>query len=420
MRPAARNPAALSFLIAFALTAMHAAAQELTFPENSGVRRQLADAIRAPLFEAVSARTQLVEERGSGIEVQFRVVTQGDDFYLLFINRQDGGFAIENEGSWVIKRSLRDGSFLQAKVFLDGDPNSYVRLFPRGERTRMDLYLYGYPAYRDIVVPIEFDRLLTDPFSQIIDATRESVDWRLVLPRQPLPEDAVVEGMVSVLRSRLPLPDHDDGAMDSGGKLVSIRTLQVLNQGGLNCSGFAKWIVDGLYYPRTGRLLSIEALKEKRVELPVSAKGLRAQGLEPYFGLDWTRNLAMAIERLSDPGVGPDHGEVRAVPFLRFVPDEGYPLADLKFILYALAMRRPGYFYLGSVNHELADFPGIREHSHVVTLFPYFASNGSFRVAVMERNLETGIDSLLRRYPGDSICLERIRASRNFDPPKID
>jgi len=128
----------------------------------------------------------------------------------------------------------------------------------------------------------------------------------------------------------------------------------------------------------------------------------------------------MAINRLSDPEAGPDHSDVRSVPFLRYVPDEGYPLKDLQFVLYALAVRQPGYFYLGSVNHELADYPGIREHSHVVALFPYFAPDGRFTVAVMERNIETGVESLLRRFPGDAIYLERIHASRNFDPPEID
>jgi len=428
MRLFAGKARAVAYVIAFASLAAHADAQEAAshdpgegaFPENGAVRRELADTIRAPAFEAMAAQTGIRQERDTGLDVQFRVIRQGGDFYLLFINRQGSGFAIENEGSWVIKRSLRDGSFAQAKVFLNGDPDSYVRLFPNGERTRMELYLFGYPAYRDIVVPIGFDRLLTDPFSKIIDATRESVEWGLVLPRGPLPEDGTVESMVSVLRARLPLPDRDDGAMDSAGKFVSIQTLKGMSHGGFNCSGFAKWIVDGLYYPRTGSLTSIETLKEKNLRLRSNQKSAGYVGLDPYFGLDWTRNLAAAIDRLSDPEAGPDHSDVRSVPFLRHVPDEGYPLKDLEFILYELAVRQPGYFYLGSVNHELPDYPGLREHSHVVTLFPYFSPDGRFTVAVMERNLETGIESLLHRYPGNSICLERIRASRNFDPPKID
>ncbi len=428
MRLSAGKLRLLPGILALASVAVNLAAQEAPsgmsgeglFPENDAVRKQLADTIRAPAFEAVDAQTGIYHEVGTGLSVQFRVLTEGDDFYLLFINQQGSSFAIENEGSWVIKRSLRNGSFAQAKVFLNGDPGSFVRLFPNGERTRMDLYLYGFPAYRNIVVPIEFDRLLTDPFSKVIDATRESVQWGLALPRPPLPEDSVIEGMVNTLRARLPLPDHEDGAMDSSGKFVSIQSLEDLHHGGFNCSGFDKWIVDGLYYPRTGRLLSIEMLKEKHPVRRSTVKMASLEGLDPYFGLDWTRNLAMAIDRLSDPDAGPDHSDVRSVPFLRYVPDEGYPLADLRFVLYALAVRHPGYFYLGSLNHELPDYPGVRQHSHVIALFPYFAPDGKFTVSVMERNHETGIESLLHRYPDNAICLERIRASRNFSPPKID
>ena len=41
------------------------------------------------------------------------------------------GFPLDGAGTFIIKRSLKDGSFLQAKVFVQNDPGSFLRLFPR-------------------------------------------------------------------------------------------------------------------------------------------------------------------------------------------------------------------------------------------------------------------------------------------------
>jgi len=39
--------------------------------------------------------------------------------------------------------------------------------------------------------------------------------------------------------------------------------------------------------------------------------------------------------------------------------------------------------------------PTLRQHHHVIVLFPYFDARGSFQVVVMERNQETSLASLL-------------------------
>ncbi len=416
-----RSARAALALLLLALATLPAWSEEAGFAENSGVRGELAGLIEGSTRDALAARTGVYRQDFPPLSVRFRVLRQHGDFYLAFSNAEGGAYPIDGKGSYVIERSLADGSFVQVKIFLNGDPDSFARIRPAGDRSVMDISMYGFPMYQGLMIPLRFKNVLTDPFEKIMALCDASVDWSLVFPSRPLPEDGVVRSMVDKIRAELPkLSDHDDGAMNAAGKFVYIRTLRALSGGGFNCSGFDKWVMDGLYGPRTGHLISIEALKKKHLDLRGTPSSGVFEGLDPYFGLDWTRNLALAVDRLDDPEAGPEDADVRDIPFFHFERDSGYDLGDLRFILYELAVRNPGDFYLGSVNHELPEQPGVREHSHVVVLFPYFGPDGRFEVDVMERNLETGIASLQRRYPGNFILLEKIRASRNFSPPKID
>jgi hypothetical protein len=53
-------------------------------------------------------------------------------------------------------------------------------------------------------------------------------------------------------------------------------------------------------------------------------------------------------------------------------------------------------------------------------LFPYFDPSGTFQVAVMERNLQTSLPSLLRRYGTEYVHLERVGSDGAFSPPEIE
>ena len=81
--------------------------------------------------------------------------------------------------------------------------------------------------------------------------------------------------------------------------------------------------------------------------------------------------------------------------------------------------------YLGSVNAASAvapqeGTPTLRHHHHVVVLFPYFDEKGAFQVVVMERNLETSLASLDRRYAKEYVYLVRLDSTGAFSPPRIE
>lgn len=400
-------------------------------PENADVRRFMRPRVLAPTDEVLDGEMEQVFRRSvTDARVKYEVRTQNGAFYLLFLNEVPGeaandGFPVFGAGSYIIKRDIEDGSFAQVKIFLQTDPGFFVRLFPDGERSRMDVYAAGERLYHDVIVAVPFEELLFVPFSRVMEMTRTIVDWAYLVPDVEAGRYEAVRTMVERAREALvTLPDAEDGAMNADGELVFIESL-VLQEGqpGFNCSGFAKWISDGIAKPRSGAFLPIDRLKEKHLDHRGHRwSNRREDERDPYFGLDWSRNLAIALRELDEPGreLDPEAADVREVRYGRYVEDVGYPVGELRRILYGLALEEPGHFYIGSVNQEFGSEPVLRQHVHVAVFFPYFDSDDRFRVVVLERNVETGLESLAERYPGSYVHLVRARAHSSFTPPVIE
>jgi hypothetical protein len=381
------------------------------------VREQLLGSLRtAPL--PGSGRILLQPETGS--RVKFQILTQNNARYYLFLNETAAGYPIAARGNMIIKRSLEDGRFLQLKVFFRDRDDCFIRLFPQGSRCALDVFLLGHKLYQRVMLPLSFETLITAPFRQVIQLTAAAVDWPLLLHTGEGEADSRVEQVLQGIRPLLPgLPDFDDGAMDKAGRFVRIEDGLEVETGGLNCSGFAKWVVDGFYYPLTGRLLDPEALKEKHVGLRGNRWSDRyEEERDPYFGLDWSRNLALALAGARAPHFpgDPESCDVRESLFLRYTEDVGYPVRDLELLLYLESREHPGYIYIGSLNRDTGTNPALRQHFHLIVLFPYFDRRGSFRLAVLERNVETGLSSVLERYAADYVHLVRLDARGEFLP----
>ncbi|MCX7039958.1 MAG: hypothetical protein NT005_12605 [Spirochaetes bacterium] len=431
-----RTAACLSLLCAVAAArASCSPASGLAVPENAEARMALKEAIFGSVRAAAAQPRRVIEQPASRSKVAFEADVQEGALYLVFANQAGAGFPIAGAGTFIIKRSMRDGSLLQAKVFLQPDPGCFLRISPLdgGARTSMSLYLFGEPFQRDIVVPARFEGLLTAPVSRLMQLTSTAVDWPLALPPARSPADQRIARVVAALRSRLArLRDVEDGAMSRDGTFVLIADGSPQRgaaskgpKGGFNCSGFAKWVVDGFIRPLTGSLTDIAWLSER----DTSSRGNRwsaprEEERDPYFGLDWTRNLARALEQARTGELpGPEAMDVRDVELFPYVEDVGYPVENLPTILYLLARRDPGAIYLGSVNSSPeagAASGGIRQHHHVVVLFPYVEEPGVFRQVVMERNLETSLESMRQRYAGSFVHLVRLDSAGEFAPPAVE
>ncbi len=394
--------------------------------ENWEARSLLRDTIFAPVGDASRHHAGILGQQTGAPKVSFQALMQEGSLYLVFANARGNAFPLTGAGTFIIKRSLADGSFQQAKVFLQDDPGCYLRLFPDGDRTLMDVSLFDLPFQREIALPVAFESLLTSPLSRIMDLSRAAVDWALVLAPQQTEGDRRVADVAAVVRARLHgLRDMDDGAMDAAGKMVSIATGKAAGRGGFNCSGFAKWVVDGFFAPLAGHPMDIAPLKARDAGIARTWSARYEELYDPYFGLDWSRGLAKNIA-LQRTGTMPSDEDVdiRDDTRVPYVKDVGYPVTSLKAVLYFLAREAPGSLYIGSVNAASAlavpeGIPTLRQHHHVIVLLPFFDAWGAFQVTVMERNVETSLPSLVRRYGSEFVHLVHIATGGVFQPPLL-
>lgn|GEM_PF-235647 len=420
-------------------------------PESADLRAKYWNGFFAAPLGALASRSPSVVSNDQG---SFRLSYERDGAYHYAViaavapgspaGREPPLYA---QGTWILKRSPYDGAPLQAKVFLRGDPGTFLRIYPDGDRSAMDVVVYGGVLNEKVPLPVPFERAFTSTLSDIAAWSRDVVEWGLFSPKPGLYRD--VRSFAETTRSRLGgLRYAYDGALDSSGAPVLIATGErQIGETGLNCSGFAKWVVDGFYGPLAGRLLDPLAMARKRLDERVTdAAGPYEADLDPFFGLDWTRNLAVALLDARYPsrkhaieevdvrispfamiagkgGLGTPaavNGSVSYSPYAAYQDGLGYRADGLKALLYVLALREPGNVYLASVSRKSGGaIPGLSRHYHVAVLAPYFEESGEFKVAAFESDVETSVERIMARLPKDYVHLVRLKADRAYDPPSL-
>lgn len=406
-----------------------------SIPENDDLRiRWLDDLIQAPRDRALAFRPRKDDNPSGRWRVESIRGTRA--FYIALVPDRE---VLYGQGAWIIKRDLSNGQFVQAKVFLRNDPNTFLRLYPFGERSKLDLVIYRGVVRHDVILPVPFRKLLVSPLSDIVAWTRDSVDWELLSPVPGLYGN--LRDLVRAVRERLGgLRYGDDGALDEAGRPVLIAGGSPGTDPGLNCSGFAKWVVDGMLKPITGSWLAVEPLKERHEDLRGSSFTQPYERMrDPFFGLDWSWNLGKAVadalypnrrNRVTDNDVRisafalvdrgssePANGSQTYEPYPANFEIGGYRVDGLRPLLYVLAIREPGSYYIASFNRRMGQDVTLRQYFHEALLFPYFEPSGEFKVVVFESAAETSLDAVLRRYPSEFAHLVRIPAQPGFDPP---
>jgi hypothetical protein len=416
---AARRVLALALLVAAA--ASGPALPRVAIPDTAEARALLRDMIFAPIGTAARAAARTVTQRTDGLPVLFRTESANGAVYQTFTRGDLGTVRLDTAGTFIIKRSRADGSFLQAKIFLQDDPGCFARLTPLGDRTALEVTLFGRTFQRGVILAARFETLLTAPLERIMRLADPAVDWDLLQPAERTDADRAVERSAAAIRAALPrLGDAEDGAMDAAGRMVFIRDGSPQGAAsGFNCSGFAKWVVDGYVRPLIGTLTEIATLKERDLAIRGNRwTGPLEDSHDPFFGLDWSRNLARELARARGELAGSvEAWDVRDAPGFSYVEDVGYAVADLGTVLFRLVRESPGRIYLGSVNRPVPGKSELRQHDHVVVLLPYIDAGRVFRVAVFERSAETSTSSLARRYPSDFIHLVGFDVRGDFELP---
>jgi hypothetical protein len=423
--------------------------------DDSSLRISLTDSwLKEAPGRVLAKRAELHTLSGGG-RVQVRSENAGDEFLIILARELDmgagalGSFPGWAQGSWVlIRRKDGDPRDNRIRVFLRSDPYTYIqfRPFPSvSDKSQMDVVLYDGYIVRSLPLPIPFERLFTLPVEEVLSIAGDKFPRRYFDPQPGMYRDE--RSFIASVRSYLPeLNFLDDGALDERGRYVFINTLEAQDpqeSPGLNCSGFAKWVVDGLLKPLTGQRLPIAPLK-----LPFGDRGSSftepwEASRDPFFGLDWTRNLAAraAFVTRSPAFASLEEIEVRRWPFseliLRnsdgsharsypgFLKDAGFGTEGLHPLLYTLAIDEPGRIYLAAVSNEVSapttadnprGLPRMRQYFHIAVLVPYFTANGVFQVAVFESAAETSFTGFKARYPGHFVNLSRVPLAGRFEP----
>jgi hypothetical protein len=386
--------------------------------ENYLIREGCIGAMSAPL-RLLTENREYYTFRGGEQHVLFKVVLKSKWAYILFINESASGYSEWGRGHYFIKRDRTTGRFESISIPFRDDAGCYLEITTRDGLTLMNIQLFSKKIYHEVHLPATLESLLTASFSSILDMSKGVIDWPRLLYRGDRPEDRRMADYLSIINRELPrVRERDDGALNRRGEFVFIADGRPqTSRTGFNCSGFMKWLIDGWYAPLTGELTDIDQLKQRHLDKRGTRWTERVEdSQDPYFGLDWTRNLAAALNA-AQTGIRTgdiEDADVRMTPFLDYREDAGYRVPDLMLLLYFLAIEEPGTAYLGSVNQIYIKKPLRKEYFHVATFFPYFDKQGRFRVTVMDQHKKPDLNNFMRQYADCDIHLVRARLDGEF------
>jgi hypothetical protein len=407
---------------------------DILFPENIELRQKLFNNLTGTNEEALTTLPEWVVIEETGIRVNFfteKVVNEdGGNVYFCFSHGSDLDFSKGTKGSYIIKRSLDEYDdinfgIIQIKIFYKNNDNSFLRIraTENKQESLMEIQLFGRTLQKNIRIPLSLAELAKRPFSELVKLSSNYVNWNFYISDYKTLYGDDVRLLSEAIDPLLNfLKDKDDGAIDQLGNFVYIKNLALQEEeGGLNCSGFAKWVVDGIYKPIIGKNIDIGFLKEKHYELRGNQWSAKLETeADPYFGLDWTRNLAYELLRLSEPESDLSSVDVDNLYYHSYKENIGYPIENIKTVLYELAVTNPYSFYLGSLNNKSEEPPFLRQHTHVVVIFPFIDQKGNFQVVVYSRNEKISLDYLKSNWRDNYIHLVGIESSTRFEPSGIN
>ncbi|GHU42504.1 hypothetical protein FACS1894190_11920 [Spirochaetia bacterium] len=405
--------------------------------DDSSIRRNLYQDwfIDAPV--KVLTKIPFISTLPDGARVEVRTEVSGGDFSIVLARQLNAGFPGWAQGSWILTRQRSNGLPVRIRFFPRSDPYTYIQFRPSPSSVQtsvMDIVVYDAYIGQSISLHFPFDKLLTMQIEDILAEVGDNFPVRYFEPKREDYRD--VRSIIDKIRLALAgLSFADDGAIDENGEYVFIDTQKPQeSNAGLNCSGFAKWTIDGILRPVTGGRLAIAPLKAPFGTRGSDFTGPYEESRDPFFGLDWIRNLAAACGaafKSSEFGTL-DEIEVRQSPFAQvivragktiaakaypgFLPNAGYGFEGLHALLYTLAIDEPGFIFLGAVNNEMLPKPRMRQFYHIAVLIPYFDDTGSFHTAVFESAVETPFTRFKNRYPSQYINLVRIPVESAFEP----
>lgn len=414
----------------------------LSIPDSSAVRDQAMEPwLTAPISAVIDRECENVQT-DFGQVFQVRAEREGSEVAIVFAPREGSyDFLGKAPGAWVVYRDYYSGKILRVNVYFQYDSRVYVCLRPDNQpkkpKSEVDLIIHGAYACRGVPLGIPFSDVLKLSFSELFNLTKETVPWNYV--KTDYRNYVNNNKMVEKIRRKLPQFEYiEDAAYDEFENPVYISTGEARSgtpgKIGINCSGFTKWVVDGITIALSGSATKIEALKQPTIELEGTLYKAQAEEEEMFRSYDWIRNLstaAVCAERDKEFPAGTLGVDVQVNPFaglksadgtvrnVGFVPKTGYEINLLKPLLYVLAATEPDMLYLGAVKTckcKTEDNPETWTFHHDVVFLPYFDQAGICHIEVFESGVETSFEEFVEENKGSYIYLCRVKSSDRFQP----
>ncbi len=461
----------LSLATFFALGCVFAEYARITVPDTTEIRRTVLDSwILSPLSQ-INGRPSEDYTDSSGKLFQVRAEREGQCTVIVVspstllkvteiigqtvvgVNERPA-FSRNSCGAWLLYRNRASGAPEKMVFYFTESPEVYLQVRPEGRKTLVDLMVYGHYLCRGIPLTIPFENLYTTSFQSIMNQTRKSVPWEMVLPM--LDQYTNIGKMAVTIRRRLPTMVYaPDAAYNYKGELYSITTSRPFNEEVVDeelnywlknpvtetslepavtvgASGFVKWIVDGLVIPiNNGRGTKIIDLIVPTIERNgISKADVMGQKWNLTLNLDWNRHLAEKVYSLhtvrsdlswEDCGVDVTDnffvsslsGDGRVVPATGYVKNVGYSTSCLKALMYVLAVTEPDTFFLGAVRHSSG---GVDVYDSNAVFMPYFRDDGKFDCVVFQNGEEMTLNQFINNNYNAYVHFERVKASSVYEP----
>lgn len=276
----------------------------------------------------------------------------------------------------------------------------YLIFTPYNKGTMLDVYiLKDWKIYSRVFMPYDIKQLMVANIDEVMESASRFVDWELVLPSCRRNYYRRLAYMILVIENRLPLLAEDTSLA--------------------NTLGFAKWVIDGLYIEKMGKEIPLTFLNQKAYDQRGGRHVLVFEESQmPFLTLDWSRNLSLAVELISNPHAKYGDMDVNYLPQLKHNEDTGYAISELERALYLLAVKNPNSFFLGSISQTDQDAKGIRRHTLLPVFFPRIDYNGKLTVEVFESGKKIDLQKLVSDNGDAQINLVEIPANDSFAPGK--
>lgn len=427
----------------------------LDIPDSADIRKDLIESwFEAPL-DAVRENNIEVRKNRSGQSFQIRMEESDASFNIfvsphaeLMVDEYNGGekkqvlldvYPSDAQGSWLLERDKTSGVPIRVCYYFAEDSDVYLQITPIDDKAYADFVILGGYAARQVPTGLPFRKIYSTSLDELQRITKAMLPWSYVQHSPDMYHS--IKQMVAVITRQLPgLVYADDAMYDEDDNPISVMTgksrFQSADDGGklsLSSAGFVKWIADGIVRPIAGSSLRREPLLRQTVEYsPVGRQAHLSQSYDLSFALDWTRNVAAAVLSVymrrdflyEQSGV-----DMKEEPFAAedtpngvketygYIKNTGYAAQSIKPLLYVLATKHPGEFYLAAVREtDKYATPEIKVFNQCAVMLPYFDNNGRFRCAVFANCKETSLDVFCHKYKDGFIHLTRIKSTDNFHP----